>query len=209
MSGLVIWGAGGHGKVVLEVARAMGVFPRIAFLDDAASPGLEFRGCPCLPPGSLASLREQGYGQILVAIGDNTVRAARFEQAMDAGYEGALVIHSSAVISPSARIGPGTVVMPGVVVNADAEVGQDVILNTAAVVEHDCTIGSHAHLSPGVVLGGGVAVGRLAHLGLGAVALPGAAIGEAARVGAGAVVLDRVADGVTVVGVPAKEVNRR
>lgn len=208
MNGLIIWGAGGHGKVVLEAAQAMGMYSHIAFVDDAIQEDPPFRGCSCLPASGLASLRERGYQYIIVAIGDNLVRAACYQRALETGYEGARVVHPSAVISPSARFGQGTVVMPRVVINADAEVGEDVILNTAVLVEHDCRIGSHAHLSPGVVLGGGVTVGRAAHLGLGAIALPGAVIGEDARVGAGAVVLEHAPAGATMAGVPAREVKK-
>lgn len=200
---LILWGAGGHGKVVLDVARATGAYTDIAFADDDPAVGRQFAGCPVL------RRPVEGYKQFLVSIGDNRTRAACYGKAVADGLGPATLIDPSAVISPTARIGSGTVVMPRVVVNADAEVGENCILNTGAIVEHDCKIGDHSHISPGAVLGGGVWVGRFAHLGIGVNVLPGAVIGDGATIGAGAVVLAEIPAGATAVGVPAKVLVRR
>jgi sugar O-acyltransferase (sialic acid O-acetyltransferase NeuD family) len=210
MRELVLWGASGHGKVVLDVARAMGGFGTISFIDDARE-GSDREFCGCQVFGAnryLQSLKDRGRFNYLVSIGKNEVRAACFQKALEHGLMPATLIHPSAVISESARLNDGTVVMARVVVNAAAQIGKNCILNTAAVVEHDCRVGDHVHLSPGVLLGGGVTVHSFAHVGIGAVALPGAEIGEGAIVGAGAVVLDSVPAGATVVGVPAKALAR-
>lgn len=200
---LIIWGAGGHGKVVLDVAMASGEYEDIVFADDDPPAAGEFQGRP------VVGMPVDGGGVFLVSIGDNRTRAACYKKASESGLLPATLIHPSAVVSPSARIGAGTVVMPRVVVNAEARIGEDCILNSGVVVEHDCVVGDHVHLSPGVVLGGGVRVGAFAQLGIGVIALPGAEIGEGAVVGAGAVVLKTVAPGVTVVGVPARVMSRR
>jgi sugar O-acyltransferase (sialic acid O-acetyltransferase NeuD family) len=206
MSDLLLWGAGGHGKVVLDVARAMGGFGTTTFLDDVCKgSGREFCGCQVLEAGRyLELLKDKGSSQFLVSIGKNETRAACFQRALDHGLLPVTLVHPSAVISESARLEEGTVVMARVVINAQAQIGKNCIVNTAAVVEHDCRIGDHVHLSPGVVLGGNVTVHSFAHLGIGAIALPGSEIGKGAVVGAGAVVLHSVPAGVTVVGVPAR-----
>jgi|SRR6185312_10342203 len=203
-SNLVLWGASGHGKVVLDVAKTTGGFNEIFFLDDAPiGSSQQFCGHPLFTPADYFGRRENN-ASFLISIGKNAVRAARFQDGLKNGLQPATVIHPSAVVADSARIREGTVVMPRVVVNAEAEIGINCILNTAAVVEHDCRIGDHVHLSPGVLLAGGVIVGAFAHLGIGAVALPGVEIGEGAIVGAGAVVTRRVPKGTTVVGIPAR-----
>ena len=203
MKQLLLWGAGGHAKVVLDCAVAARAFQDIAFIDDA--PIGEFCGHPVLGTRALlAAVLRQGYSEILVSIGDNSIRAACFALALEHGLAGAIIIHPSATVSPSASIAAGTVIMPGAIVNAGARIGRNCIVNTAAIIEHDCIIGDHVHISPGVALGGGVRIGAMAHLGLGAIALPGAAIGERAIVGAGSVVLKTVAPATTVVGVPAR-----
>ena len=211
MNRLLLWGAGGHGKVVLDVARSTRAFEIIAFIDDSADgEPATFCGCDVLGnPGLLKSLAGPGYSSFVASIGDNSTRAACFARALAGGLTPATLIDPSAVISPSAKIGPGTVVMPRAVVNAGAVLGQDCIVNTGAIVEHDCIIGDHVHLAPGSILGGGVEVHAFAVVGLGAAVLPGAEIGEGAVVGAGAVVLEKVPPGVTVAGVPARVLAQR
>jgi acetyltransferase EpsM len=211
MSNLLLWGSGGHGRVVLDIVRALDRYSGIAFVDDdAASVEKELAGCRIL--GSLRELDSPALrdcSAIVVAIGLNQARARCFAFARSQGWDLATLIHPTAVVSPSARLGAGTVVMPRAVVNAGAEIGENCIINTAAVVEHDCRVGDHVHLSPGVILGGAVTVDSFVHMGLGSIALPGSTIGEGAVVGAGAVVLRSVQRGETAVGVPARSIEKR
>jgi acetyltransferase EpsM len=200
---LFIWGAGGHGKVVLDVARSTGRFERIAFLDDDPTKS-DMSFCDCEVVGGTQAVGQFEGSWVVIAVGDNRLRAQCFRRALAEGLLATALVHERAVISRSASIGPGTVVMPGAIVNAGAIVGENCIINTAAVIEHDCSIGAHAHISPRVALGGNVSVGPFAHVGIGAVVLPGAAVGEEAIVGAGAVVLKEAPARCTVVGVPAK-----
>ena len=200
---LYIWGAGGHGKVVLDTARNTGRFGTIVFLDDdSARAGVGFCNCPLI--GGPEKLNCFAGNSLIVAIGDNRARSRCFGSALECGLLLTALVHTTAVVAPSASIGRGTVVMPGVIVNAGAVIGENCIINSGAIIEHDCRIEAHAHLSPGVVLGGGVSVGQFAHVGIGAVVLPGALVGEESVVGAGAVVLREVSPRSTVVGVPAK-----
>jgi acetyltransferase EpsM len=207
---LVLWGASGHGKVVLDVARAMGGFKTISFIDDASDRSAhKFCDCQVFGPSLyLQFLKDNPRSQYLVSIGKNEMRAACFQRALEHGLLPATLVHPSAVISESARLEDGTVVMAKVVINASAQIGKNCIVNTGAVIEHDCRIGDHVHLSPGVLLGGGVTVHSFAHIGIGAIALPGAEIGYGAIVGAGAVVLHSVPSGATVVGIPATALAR-
>jgi sugar O-acyltransferase (sialic acid O-acetyltransferase NeuD family) len=211
MSNLVLWGASGHGKVVFDVARAMGGFDAISFIDDACEEsGNELCGRPVFGASQYLQLLEGKHSpsRYLVSIGKNDLRARCFQRAIERGWLPVNLVHPSAVISESARLEVGTVVMAGVVINACAQIGKNCILNTASVVEHDCRIGDHVHLSPGVLLGGGVTVHSYAHIGIGAIALPGVEIGEGAIIGAGAVVLHPVPSGATVVGIPARDLHR-
>ncbi len=203
---LLIWGAGGHGKVVLDIARSTDVFEPICFVDD----DLERAGqsyCGCLVLGGLEQLCRFIGTAIVIGIGDNRRRAFCFNLARRTGLQPTTLVHRTAVVSPEAKIGLGTVVMPGAIVNAGAEIGEDCIINTGAIVEHDCELADHVHISPRVVLGGRVTAGTRAHIGIGAVVLPSATVGEDSIVGAGAVVLREAPARCTVVGVPAKSLS--
>ena len=205
---LLIWGAGGHGKVVLDVARDTKRFECIAFLDDGrAGVGLNF--CECAVIGGPEQLPQNRHGSFVIAIGQNQTRARCFNVALGEGLNPETLVHRTAVVAPSASIGRGTVVMPGVIVNAGAVIGENCILNTGSIVEHDCRIADHTHLSPRAVLGGAVTVGAYAHIGIGATVLPCVAVGEGSVVGAGAVVLKNVPVDRTVAGVPAKILSGR
>ena len=200
---LLIWGVGGHCGVVLDVARATGLFESFVLIDDdAAKIGLSC--CDSLVIGGAEALPRFVGKRFAVAVGDNRIRARCFGRARREGLLPAVLIHPAAITAPSAVIGPGTVVMPGAIVNHGAAIGENCIINTGAVIEHDCFIGDHAHISPRVALGGGVRIGPYAHVGIGAVVLPGVEIGEGAVVGAGAVVLHSVQPNITVAGVPAR-----
>lgn len=204
---LLVVGAGGHAKVVIDAARRSGCWNVLGLLDDEPTWwGRSVLGVQVLGPVSeFAALRNDAW--VVVAIGSNATRSRIQGLLAQSGVPFATVVHPASVIADSAILGAGCVVMAGAVINPDAVLGEGVILNTAATIDHDCRIGSFAHIAPGAHLCGGVQVGELALMGVGASVLPGGGIGAAATVGAGAVVVRKVRDGATVVGVPAREIS--
>jgi sugar O-acyltransferase (sialic acid O-acetyltransferase NeuD family) len=203
---IIVFGAGGHAKVVVDVLDQMGIYQIVGLVDDSLELKGTVRGGYAVigNKDDLAGMSGAGIDGVIVAVGDNNRRKLVCEEVARMGFTLISAIHPSAVIGSRVRIGAGTLVVAGVVVNVDAEIGEDVIVNTGATIDHDCRIGAHAHLSPGVHLAGRVSVGALTHIGIGAVVLPNLTIGQNCIVGAGAVVRDNIPDNVVVVGNPAK-----
>jgi UDP-perosamine 4-acetyltransferase len=200
---MVVIGAGGHAKVVIDVARAAGWSPHVAL--DPGAIGTHCAGIEVVGPDDMASaLFAQGLRYAVVAIGNNDVRLRIGIQLQALGFQCPALVHPSAVVSPFAVLADGAVVMPQVAINSHAIIGAFAIVNSGAIVEHDCQIGSGAHVAPRSVLGGNVVVGSVTLFGIGAVARPGSRIGCGATIGAGAVVVGHIADNQTVVGSPAR-----
>lgn len=200
---LLVIGAGGHARVVIDVARAAGFNPVAAL--DPSSVGSTCNGVAVIGDDAMAeSLFADGLKHCVTAIGDNRLRSKLGERLRHIGFTLPLVAHPSAILSPSARIGEGTVIMPLAVVNASAEIGRLVIVNSAALIEHDCTIGDGAHIAPGCRLGGTVSVGAGVLVGIGSVVRPEATIGDHATIGAGSTVIGDVEASVVATGCPAR-----
>lgn len=198
MNPLTIICAGGHGKVVADIAEACG-FDQIVFVDDKWPERTENCRWPIVSKPDVSM-----DGPLFCARGLNEVRAKMFDEFKLS--DSPVLIHPAATVSISASIGAGTVVVAGAVVNADANVGRGAILNTGSSVDHDCDLADFVHLSPGARLAGGVTVGARSWIGIGATVADGITIGSDAIVGAGAAVVSDVPDGARVVGVPAKRI---
>jgi len=204
---IVIIGAGGHGRVVLEILRAAGVHRVIGFIDaDPLLVGTRILGVDVLGPINLLSrLKQQKKIKgAIVGVGDNRARQELGRVVIQAGLECVSAIHPKACVAPSATVGAGAVVCAGAVVGTEARVSDLVIVNTGAVVDHECEIGEAAHICPTAALAGRVKVGAGAFIGLGAKVIQCLTIGDHATVGAGAVVIRDVGPNVTVVGAPAR-----
>jgi len=204
---LVVIGAGGHAKVVIDVARAAGWLPVAAL--DPVGPGHFCSDVPVIGSDDMAaSVFADGLRFALIALGSNRVRLRIGEQLRQIGFVCPPIIHPQTVISPYAQIADGTVVMPQAVINSHARVGKFAIINTGAIVEHDCIVGDGAHIAPRSVLGGTVSIGREVLFGIGSAARPGSTVADGATVGAGSTVVGDIGAGETVVGCPARAMGR-
>lgn len=194
---IAIIGAGGHAKVVADVARSAGYEIECFVSDDKK----EHCGVPVITFDTFVA---GSLGYAAVAIGNNIDRARVYKLLKQNNIECPTIIHESAVISKSATIGEATVIMPGVVVNAYATIGVGCILNSGAIIEHDCTIGDFAHISPNAALAGGANIGEMTHIGIGVSVIQLIKIGKECIIGAGAAVISDIPDAATAVGVPAR-----
>jgi len=198
-----ILGGGGHAKVAVATAEAAGIAVAAVYDDDVAKIGSHLIGHKIVGAVSSTTWWLEADAVGLIAIGSNHVR-----QQMAAEYPARWqsLVHPTAWIHPSVKIGAGTLVCAGAIIQPDAIIGAHCIVNTGAVIEHDCQIGDFAHLGPTSCLAGAVSVGEGVLLGAGAVVMPAIQIGAWSVVGAGAAVAADVADRVTVAGVPARPI---
>lgn len=207
---VVIWGSAGHAKVVADVIALHGGAV-VALVDNNPDAEACLDGVPLLIGwaglrGWLRSRKTEGRLSAAIAVGGGkgADRQQLLREMCDAGFDAPCIVHPTASLSRSARIGAGCHVLANSVIAADSVLGDACIVNNSASVDHECQLSSGVHIAPGAVLCGCVTVDENAFVGAGAVVLPRIRIGRGAVVGAGSVVSRDVADNVTVVGVPAR-----
>lgn len=191
---LFIYGAGGHSKVVIEIAEELKL--SICGLVDSNSSGEKLFGYSITKH---PVIDESAHW--IIAIGNNRIRR---QISLNENFSYATLVHPLVRLSSRATVGQGTVIMAGVAINSDVKIGDHCIINTNASVDHDCVIANYVHLSPNVALAGSVIVGEGAHIGIGACVIQGKKIGKWSTIGAGAVIINDVPDGATVVGNPGR-----
>ncbi|MBP2657628.1 MAG: sugar O-acyltransferase, sialic acid O-acetyltransferase NeuD family protein [Firmicutes bacterium] len=204
MKKLLIVGAGGHGRVIADIALKMNKWQQIAFLDDDTTVKSSM-GYDVIGTSSKALNLIEEYS-IFVAIGSNEIREMIYKQIKTAGATVPKLIHPSTNIGVQVEIGEGTVMMAGAIVNCGSKIGEGCIVNTGATIDHDATIGDYVHISPGVHISGTVKIGKGTWLGVGSVVSNNIRIAGGTVVGAGAVVVRDIIEAGTYIGVPAERI---
>lgn len=199
-STLLIFGAGGHARVVADAAIARGAWPRLLASDrnPAKCNGELLPGVALVPPQDALALDTAVH----VAIGGNASR--ELECTAWGLHRLATVIHADASVAATAVLGPGSFVAARAVVAPLARLGTAVIVNHGAVVDHDVQAGDFTHVAPGALLGGAVRLGRRVLVGAGAVVLPGMAVADDVVIAAGCVVNVPLQEAGTYAGVPVR-----
>jgi sugar O-acyltransferase (sialic acid O-acetyltransferase NeuD family) len=198
----------GHAKVVIELLCVEAEVELVGLIDDYpenaanAIAGLTVIGTT----QDLPRLGSEGLQAAILGFGVARGRAAVLAAIKDAALALPVLVHPTAFVAASAELGPGCQLLPRAHVGPGARIGHGVLVNTSAIVEHDVSIADAAVVDPGAVVAGRAFIGGEAEVGSGAVVLPDVRIGARAIVGAGAVVTRDVAEGLTVVGVPARVV---
>jgi UDP-perosamine 4-acetyltransferase len=199
---ILIYGAGGHAKVVLDAAQTIGL--QISLLLDDAPQSDEIAGVR-VHNASGFDFGLLNPFSFIVGIGANVARSVIYNRLQKLGRP-INVVHPFCWTSPRARIGNGVAILAGVVINIGASIDDNVIVNTGASIDHDCSIASHSHICPGVRLAGAVTVGERTMVGTGAIVIPGVSIGANCIIGAGSTVVHDIPDNSVALGSPARVV---
>ncbi|WP_215222989.1 acetyltransferase [Echinicola shivajiensis] len=192
---MYVFGASGHGKVVISALESRGIHISGVFDDNE-----ELQTCLHYPVKIYNESEDHHDNSFIIAIGDNVIREQVYERLGRGSWYG-VVIHEKAIVNDYIRYEEGTVIMASATIQPGTQLGKHVIINTSAVVDHDCIIGDFVHIAPRATLCGGVKVGKGSLVGAGSTVLPGIQIGKNCTVGAGSTVLRNVNDGETVYGV--------
>lgn len=199
---LLIIGAGGHGKVVADIALNLKKYDVIEFLDDAIKECMSFKVIDCV--NNMNNYIED-Y-DIIVAIGNTSARKQILDELIKNNAKIPSLIHPTATIGENVEIGFGTVVMAGAIINPDSKIGNGCIINTAATVDHDCKLENYVHISVGAHLAGNVKIGESTWIGIGSSVINNINICENVMLGAGAVAVKDITESGTYIGVPAKKI---
>ncbi len=190
---MYLYGASGHAMVIMDILNACGIELE-GLVDD--NPALdELQGVPVhhAPiPGA----------EYLISIGNNAVRKKVAEKL--AGSFTKALVHPTALVSPRASVGEGSVVMQGAIIQSCASIGRHCIINTAASLDHECRVADFVHISPHATLCGNVQVGEGSWIGAGATIIQGIRIGQWSLIAAGATITHDVPDCVLVAGTPGR-----
>lgn len=205
---IIVLGAGGHAKVVIDALKAAGADILGAVDPDETTHGTHILGVSVLgaddvvlehTPDAVALVNGVG------STGPSSRRQELYRHFRNVDFAFVSVIHPSAVIGGEVEMADAVQIMAGAVVQPGCRIGANAIINTRASVDHDCVIGDHVHIAPGAVLGGGITIGGGSHIGVGSSVIQNVRIGENVLVAAGAAVVTDVPEGARIAGVPARK----
>ena len=213
MKNILIYGASGHSKMIVDIILKNKEYNIIGYLDSFKPINKTVYGYDII--GDLDSLpeliAEHSIEGIVIAIGDNYTRQHAYELISDivTDIDFVSAVHPSAVLAHDIIIPRGTVIMAGAVLNADCKIGEFCILNTLSSLGHDSTMANFSSLASGVTIGGNVHIGLNSAICLKAAIIQNVSIGDHTVIGAGSLVLKSVGDHKLAYGHPVKTIKNR
>jgi sugar O-acyltransferase (sialic acid O-acetyltransferase NeuD family) len=213
MKNIIIFGASGHGGVVLDCLEKEGKYNVVGFLDSFKKKGRRHCGYEILGSEFDLPYLVDKYNIVggIIAIGDNWIRKAIVERicSIVPDFDFISTLHPSVIKGRNVTIGRGVVVMPGVVINSNTEVGDFCILNTFSSLDHDSQMHEYSSLAPRVCIGGGFNLGKFSAICLGTHIIENITIGEHTVVGAGSLVVKDIEPLVLSYGSPSRIIRTR
>lgn len=210
---VILIGASGHAKVIIDVFEQMGTYEILGLFDDRIPSDKMVLGYPLL--GSTKNVHSfllaHADVQVFIAIGDNWTRSFVRDQLIhkNPDIQWAQAIHPFSHIGKGIILGEGIAVLAGAVINCEVHLGDFSIVGSNSSLDHESQLGSYASLGPGCTIGGNVKIGNFSAIGLGANVIHGLSIGECTVIGAGATLLKDFGDKLVVYGTPARKIRSR
>ncbi|MBP1763634.1 MAG: transferase [Firmicutes bacterium] len=202
---ILIIGAGGMGRDVMDAVEKNGTYRIDGFIDDTIPVGSDISGYKIL--GTIADLAKiaKDIDKGIIAIGDNWQRGKVARKIKNASktFHFVNVIHPSACIARNAQIGDGAILLAESIVSSNAIMGKHTLLHIGSMLGHDSKLGNYGCMLPGSKVGGNVRIGEYSSIGIGATLIHGITIGNHSFIGAGAIVISNIPSNVVAYGVPA------
>ncbi|OZV69974.1 NeuD/PglB/VioB family sugar acetyltransferase [Winogradskyella aurantia] len=213
MKKVIIYGASGHSKMIIDIIHKTKAYEIVGFMDSYKADGKRIYGYDII--GDLDNLIDliksyDIYG-VIIGIGDNYTRKMAHEAISEIAPELNFVpiIHPSAIIADDVEVTQGTVVMAGAIINAGAKIGNFCIINTKASLGHDSEMSDYSSLASGATVGGNVSIGTCSAICLSASIINNVAIGGHTVIGSGALVISSIGDFKQAIGVPINSIKAR
>lgn len=204
---LVIYGYGGHGLEVEELARIINIqenkWDRVIFIDDAPN---KIDNEKIFSFEDVISKYSSKDIEFMIGIGEPVIREKLYNKVKDKGYSFAILVHPSASVAESAILEEGTMVAHNAFISIKAHLSTNTLIQPMASVHHECKVGRNSVVSTSAVMGGNSSLGYNSFIGLGASVKQGISVGNGSVVGMGTVVIKTVSDRVMVVGNPARPI---
>jgi len=204
---LGIYGYGGHGLEVEELARVINLkenrWEKIIFVDDAKD---KIDNEKIFSFEDIISKYSPKDIEFMTGIGEPVIREKLYNKVKEKDYSFAILVHPSASVAESAVLEEGTMVAHNAFVSIKAHLFTNTLVQPLACVHHECSVGRNSVVSTSAVMGGNSSLGYNSFIGLGASVKQGISVGNGSVVGMGAVVIKNVSDRVMVVGNPARAI---
>jgi len=179
---IAVYGAGNGGKLFSEIARQCG-HEITCFIDDNKQGSIN--GCPIIRPDEF-----DASCPVIIAVMDNNIRLNLSKK-----YDVVTLIHPTAYVFPTAKIGKGVLIKPNASIGNNVEIGDCCIIDAGVCIEHDTILEEGVFISVGSNVGSSVRIGKRVLIGIGCNVVTGAEIGDDAVICSGATVFKKVSNG--------------
>ena len=203
---LVVIGTGGHARALVAVAQTIGIWQIIELVDLNFNNQTEsILGAPVIGAIEMLELLDKENLEIIIAMGDNKIRKKIFSELKSQKYQFCNVIHPSAVVHHTAKMGEGNFIGPFSHLGPLVKLGDGCIINSYCNVEHESEICDFGHIAPCTVVCGRCFIGEGVFIGANACLIDNIHVADGTIIGAGSTILKNIVDvGRTFVGNPAR-----